>query len=144
MQRAAISKVYLHFHGEGVDPEELEKGNYMLIKDVDDYQQGLYDKTLMCFGCGIEWFSIENKGKEICQPHHLLEDIKAISENDRKKLTEGVFGDIIRFTPVRSSNLFDVNGYWSGSSIILPEDKPIVFYTEVDTQNCQVQSLATP
>ncbi|KAF6175879.1 hypothetical protein GIB67_003367 [Kingdonia uniflora] len=28
----------------------------MLIREVDDYQQGLYDKTLTCFGCGIEWF----------------------------------------------------------------------------------------
>ncbi|KAF6139811.1 hypothetical protein GIB67_009658 [Kingdonia uniflora] len=41
---------------------------------------------------------IESKGKGIYQPHHLLEDIKAISENDRKRLTEGVFGDIIRST----------------------------------------------
>ncbi|KAF6169418.1 hypothetical protein GIB67_001544 [Kingdonia uniflora] len=43
--------------GEVVDPEEREKGKYMLIRDVEDYQQGLYDKPLMCFGCGIGWFS---------------------------------------------------------------------------------------
>ncbi|KAF6146641.1 hypothetical protein GIB67_008927 [Kingdonia uniflora] len=29
----------------------------MLIKDVEDYQQGLYDKPVTCFCCGIGWFS---------------------------------------------------------------------------------------
>ncbi|KAF6150297.1 hypothetical protein GIB67_033996 [Kingdonia uniflora] len=39
--------------------------------------------------------------REFTNPiHHLLEDIKAISENDRKRLTEGVFGDIISSTQV--------------------------------------------
>ncbi|KAF6140935.1 hypothetical protein GIB67_030146 [Kingdonia uniflora] len=87
---------------------------------------------------------IESKGKGIYQPHHLLEDIKAISENDRKRLTKGVFGDIIRSTQVRLSDLFDVNGCWSGSVTIPPGDKPVMLYTGVDTQNCQVQNLATP
>ncbi|KAF6154675.1 hypothetical protein GIB67_000559, partial [Kingdonia uniflora] len=44
---------------------------------------------------------IESKGKGNHQPHHLLEDIKAISKNDRKRLTEGVFGDIITSSGVR-------------------------------------------
>ncbi|KAF6136381.1 hypothetical protein GIB67_028071 [Kingdonia uniflora] len=87
---------------------------------------------------------IESKGKGIYQPHHLLEDIKAISENCKKRLTEGVFGDIIRSTQERLSDLFDVNGCWSGSATILPGDKPVMFYTGVDTQNRQVQNLATP
>ncbi|KAF6156939.1 hypothetical protein GIB67_039700 [Kingdonia uniflora] len=39
------------------DLEECEKGKRMLIIDVEDYQQGLYDKPLTCFGCGIGWFS---------------------------------------------------------------------------------------
>ncbi|KAF6159548.1 hypothetical protein GIB67_032319, partial [Kingdonia uniflora] len=38
------------------DPEEHENGKFMLIRDVEDYQQGLYDKHLTCFGCGIGWF----------------------------------------------------------------------------------------
>ncbi|KAF6140567.1 hypothetical protein GIB67_035594, partial [Kingdonia uniflora] len=42
--------------GEVVDPEECEKGKYMLIRDVEEYQQGLYDKPLTCFGCGIGLF----------------------------------------------------------------------------------------
>ncbi|KAF6146256.1 hypothetical protein GIB67_011728 [Kingdonia uniflora] len=65
---------------------------------------------------------IESKGNGIHQPHHLLEDIKAISENVRKRLTEGVFGDIITSTQVRSSDLFDVNGCWSGSTTFLLGD----------------------
>ncbi|KAF6173840.1 hypothetical protein GIB67_039791 [Kingdonia uniflora] len=37
--------------------------------------------------------------REFTNPiYHLLEDIKAISENNRKRLTEGVFGDIITST----------------------------------------------
>ncbi|KAF6169444.1 hypothetical protein GIB67_021447 [Kingdonia uniflora] len=32
------------------DPEEREKGKCMPIRDVEDYQQGLYDKPLTCFG----------------------------------------------------------------------------------------------
>ncbi|PWA63163.1 hypothetical protein CTI12_AA356960 [Artemisia annua] len=34
-----------------------EKGKYALIKDSDDFQQGLYDKPMPYFGCGIGWFS---------------------------------------------------------------------------------------
>ncbi|KAF6163580.1 hypothetical protein GIB67_022145 [Kingdonia uniflora] len=85
---------------------------------------------------------IESKGKGIYQPHHLFEDIKEISENDRKRLT--VFGDIIRSTQVRSSGLFDINGCWYGSVTIPPGDKPVMLYTGVSTQNRQVQNLATP
>ncbi|PWA72469.1 hypothetical protein CTI12_AA271910 [Artemisia annua] len=36
---------------------DREKGKYALIKDSDDFQQGLYDKPMPCFGCGIGWFS---------------------------------------------------------------------------------------
>ncbi|XXG42451.1 hypothetical protein AAC387_Pa01g2731 [Persea americana] len=30
---------------------------YTLIRDVEEFQGGLYDKPLPCFGCGIGWFS---------------------------------------------------------------------------------------
>ncbi|KAF6148673.1 hypothetical protein GIB67_042632 [Kingdonia uniflora] len=46
------------------DPEEREKGKFMLIRDVEDYQlrerekgKRHYEKPLTCFGCGIRWFS---------------------------------------------------------------------------------------
>ncbi|KAJ0676765.1 hypothetical protein HanOQP8_Chr12g0429671 [Helianthus annuus] len=35
---------------------DREKGKYTLIND-NGFQQGLYDKPLPCFGCGIGWFS---------------------------------------------------------------------------------------
>ncbi|KAM0020874.1 hypothetical protein Hdeb2414_s0025g00671841 [Helianthus debilis subsp. tardiflorus] len=35
---------------------DREKGKYALIND-NGFQQGLYDKPLPCFGCGIGWFS---------------------------------------------------------------------------------------
>ncbi|KAI9074298.1 hypothetical protein K1719_043721 [Acacia pycnantha] len=34
-----------------------EKGKYALLRDTEDYQQGLYDKPLPFYGCGIGWFS---------------------------------------------------------------------------------------
>ncbi|XP_019058545.1 PREDICTED: uncharacterized protein LOC104818116 [Tarenaya hassleriana] len=33
------------------------KGRYTLVKDMDCMEQGIYDKPLPCFGCGIGWFS---------------------------------------------------------------------------------------
>ncbi|KAF9612581.1 hypothetical protein IFM89_002177 [Coptis chinensis] len=43
--------------GEDIDISQREKGKYTLIRDAEDYQPGLYDKPLPCFGCGIGWFS---------------------------------------------------------------------------------------
>ncbi|KAI3801211.1 hypothetical protein L1987_29315 [Smallanthus sonchifolius] len=37
--------------------EDCEKDRYTLVKDPDDFQQGIYDKPLPCFGCGLGWFS---------------------------------------------------------------------------------------
>jgi len=33
------------------------KPKYALIKDIEDYQPGIYDRPLPCFGCGLGWFS---------------------------------------------------------------------------------------
>ncbi|XP_042479921.1 beta-fructofuranosidase, insoluble isoenzyme CWINV1-like [Macadamia integrifolia] len=38
----------------------------------------------------------------------------------------------------------DINGCWSGSTTILPGDKPAVLYTGIDPQKNQVQNLAFP
>ncbi|XVF35082.1 hypothetical protein REPUB_Repub18cG0114100 [Reevesia pubescens] len=43
------------FKGQG--PDAAEKGKYRLLKDVEDFQTGIFDKPLPCFGCGIGWFS---------------------------------------------------------------------------------------
>lgn len=44
--------------GHASNNNDREKGKYALIKNNDDdFQQGLYDKPLPCFGCGIGWFS---------------------------------------------------------------------------------------
>ena len=40
-----------------VDAMVCGKGRYTLVKDVDDVENGAYDKPLPCFGCGIGWFS---------------------------------------------------------------------------------------
>ncbi|CAI9297510.1 unnamed protein product [Lactuca saligna] len=35
-----------------------DNDKYTLIRDdADDFQQGIYDKPLPCFGCGVGWFS---------------------------------------------------------------------------------------
>ncbi|KAF9594961.1 hypothetical protein IFM89_035531 [Coptis chinensis] len=41
---------------------------------------------------------IESRGKGILQPHHLLEEVEAIAKDERKKLTDGVFGEVIKCT----------------------------------------------
>ncbi|XP_052200499.1 uncharacterized protein LOC127806928 isoform X2 [Diospyros lotus] len=45
------------FKGQATDTSDHDKGKYTLIKDVEDFQSGTYDKPLPCFGCGIGWFS---------------------------------------------------------------------------------------
>ena len=40
-----------------IDATGCGKGRYTLVKDVDDVENGAYDKPLPCFGCGIGWFS---------------------------------------------------------------------------------------
>ncbi|KAJ9538581.1 hypothetical protein OSB04_031314 [Centaurea solstitialis] len=45
------SRYFSMFKGHAHD---REKGRYSLIRDSDE---GLYDKPLPCFGCGIGWFS---------------------------------------------------------------------------------------
>ncbi|XVF07636.1 hypothetical protein REPUB_Repub06bG0156500 [Reevesia pubescens] len=42
------------------------------------------------------------------------------------------------------SEPFDINGCWSGSATILPDNKPIIFYTGIDPQQNQVQNYAIP
>lgn len=39
------------------DLEEQKKGKYILIRDGEDAELGLFYKPLPCFGCGIGWFS---------------------------------------------------------------------------------------
>uniref|UniRef100_M4DRI0 WRKY domain-containing protein n=1 Tax=Brassica campestris TaxID=3711 RepID=M4DRI0_BRACM len=36
-----------------IDATVCGKGRYTLVKDVDDVENGAYDKPLPCFGCGI-------------------------------------------------------------------------------------------
>uniref|UniRef100_A0A6M2F3J5 Ribosomal protein L18ae family n=1 Tax=Populus davidiana TaxID=266767 RepID=A0A6M2F3J5_9ROSI len=42
--------------GQVTDATDGEKGKYTLVRDPEDFQ-GIYDKPLPCFGCGIGWFS---------------------------------------------------------------------------------------
>ncbi|KAK9715709.1 hypothetical protein RND81_06G184200 [Saponaria officinalis] len=52
------SSLYLNiFKGQAKNVGGLGKAKYSLIKDVQDYQTGIYDKPLPCFGCGLGWFS---------------------------------------------------------------------------------------
>lgn len=51
------SRYFSIFKGRGKDAAEYGKTKYTLIKDVEEYQPGIYDKPLPCFGCGVGWFS---------------------------------------------------------------------------------------
>lgn len=48
---------YSMFKGQATDVADRDRGKYTLIRDVEDFQSGIYDKPLPCFGCGIGWFS---------------------------------------------------------------------------------------
>ncbi|XP_039018655.1 uncharacterized protein LOC120150025 [Hibiscus syriacus] len=48
------ARYYSPFKGQALDA--AGKGKYTLIKD-EDFQTGIFDKPLPCFGCGIGWFS---------------------------------------------------------------------------------------
>ncbi|KAF8393683.1 hypothetical protein HHK36_021930 [Tetracentron sinense] len=41
---------------------------------------------------------IESLGKGILQPHHLLAEFEAISKEDKQKLTDGAFGEVLKST----------------------------------------------
>jgi hypothetical protein len=44
--------------GQAADiDDDHDRGKYSLIRDSEDFQIGIYDKPLPCFGCGIGWFS---------------------------------------------------------------------------------------
>ncbi|MBA0604056.1 hypothetical protein Godav_016746 [Gossypium davidsonii] len=49
------ARYYSVFKGQA--PDAVGKGKYTLIKDEEDFQTGIFDKPLPCFGCGIGWFS---------------------------------------------------------------------------------------
>ncbi|XP_074354838.1 uncharacterized protein LOC141693594 isoform X2 [Apium graveolens] len=51
------ARYYSMFKGQSVHNVDRDKGRYTLVKYADENQQGLYDKPLPCFGCGIGWFS---------------------------------------------------------------------------------------
>ncbi|EXB38896.1 60S ribosomal protein L18a-1 [Morus notabilis] len=51
------ARYYSMFKGQATDGTDRDKGKYTLIRDVEDFQSGIYDKPLPCFGCGIGWFS---------------------------------------------------------------------------------------
>ncbi|KAI3775601.1 hypothetical protein L1987_50181 [Smallanthus sonchifolius] len=51
------SRLFSLFKGHTSINNDRGKGKYAPIKNADDFQQGLYDKPLPCFGCGIGWFS---------------------------------------------------------------------------------------
>ncbi|XP_011003364.1 PREDICTED: uncharacterized protein LOC105110128 isoform X2 [Populus euphratica] len=50
------ARYYTASKGQATDAADGEKGKYTLIRDPGDFQ-GIYDKPLPCFGCGVGWFS---------------------------------------------------------------------------------------
>lgn len=52
-----VLTIFMAMTGQAMDVADHEKGNYTLIRGPEDFQTGLYDKPLPCYGCGIGWFS---------------------------------------------------------------------------------------
>lgn len=56
--------------------------------------------------------------------------------------------DLVNWIPHKAaifpSQKGDINGCWSGSTTMLPGDKPAILYTGIDPKNQQVQNLAVP
>ncbi|KAF5812126.1 putative 50S ribosomal protein L18Ae/60S ribosomal protein L20 and L18a [Helianthus annuus] len=50
--------IMLNDAGHTTNNKDHDKDIYALINDSDDdFQQGIFDKPLPCFGCGVGWFS---------------------------------------------------------------------------------------
>nr|GEX64477.1 60S ribosomal protein L18a-like protein [Tanacetum cinerariifolium] len=45
------------FKGHAANNMDCVKDRYTFIKDVDEFQVGMFDRPLPCFGCGVGWFS---------------------------------------------------------------------------------------
>ncbi|KAK7853206.1 beta-fructofuranosidase [Quercus suber] len=56
--------------------------------------------------------------------------------------------DLANWTPheaaIYPSQQSDISGYWSSSTMILLEGRPVILYTGIDPNNLQVQNLAMP
>ncbi|KVI03115.1 Glycosyl hydrolase family 32, N-terminal [Cynara cardunculus var. scolymus] len=56
--------------------------------------------------------------------------------------------DLINWIPldlaIAPTESFDINRCWLGSATILPGNKPVMFYTGIDSEKCQVQNLVVP
>ncbi|XP_012076987.1 uncharacterized protein LOC105637921 [Jatropha curcas] len=51
------ARYYSASKGQALDAADREKGKYTLLRDPEEFQVGMYDKPLPCFGCGVGWFS---------------------------------------------------------------------------------------
>ncbi|KAI3782774.1 hypothetical protein L2E82_12830 [Cichorium intybus] len=51
------ARCFSMFKGRTTNPDDSNNDKYTLIRDSDDFPQGIYDKPLPCFGCGVGWFS---------------------------------------------------------------------------------------
>ncbi|KAH0915621.1 hypothetical protein HID58_030067 [Brassica napus] len=56
-KNASVIRPAARYYSAIKDAMVCGKGRYTLVKDVDDVENGAYDKPLPCFGCGIGWFS---------------------------------------------------------------------------------------
>lgn len=56
--------------------------------------------------------------------------------------------DLVNWTPhphaIYPSIPSDINGCWSGSTTLLPNGKPVIFYTGINKEGHQVQNIAVP
>lgn len=75
-------------------------------QQVDMNYYFYYDlNTVFDEDCGMfsMFCRIEGKGKGILQNHQLIAEFESISEENRKHLTEGAFGEVLRATQVTIS-----------------------------------------
>ncbi|KAL0738997.1 hypothetical protein Bca4012_015207 [Brassica carinata] len=56
-KHASLTRPAVRYYSAIKDAMVCGKGRYTLVKDVDDVENGAYDKPFPCFGCGIGWFS---------------------------------------------------------------------------------------
>jgi histidyl-tRNA synthetase len=56
-KHAGLVRPVAKYYSAVKDAMVCGKGRYTLVKDVDEVENGVYDKPLPCFGCGIGWFS---------------------------------------------------------------------------------------
>ncbi|XP_010685379.2 fructan 6-exohydrolase isoform X2 [Beta vulgaris subsp. vulgaris] len=139
-----IAKDQAIHHDDDDDHDDMLINDHQMINDDDPY------RTAYHFQSPKNWMNDPNGPMIYKGIYHLFYQYYPY---DPVWHTEIVWGhststDLINWTQqpiaLSPSEPYDINGCWSGSITILPQNKPVILYTGINNKNYQVQNLALP